>query len=155
MDLNLTLFWSFYSFSKVYFTIYLFMLSYCIFDYGWKSLQNLSELHYICRAQRGKQLSLTIRFSNQGRSFDDTEVWTHANDTLGSVRRQILTRCVNLVLLVLSYLVLFLSFNTIKPLYWCKTSSVTSNFTLSIYLTTTLFKVGPQSHCAWFFTVTP
>lgn len=133
MDLNLTLFWSFYSFSKVYFTIYLFMLSYCIFDYGWKSLQNLSELHYICRAQRGKQLSLTIRFSTQGRSFDDIEVWTHANDTLGSVRRQILTRCVNLVLLVLSYLVLFLSFNTIKPLYWCKTSSVTSNFTL-IYL---------------------
>lgn len=148
VDLNLTLFWSFYSFSKVYFTIYLFMLSYCIFDYGWKSLQNLSELHYIYRAQRGKQLSLTIRFSNQGRSFDDTEVWTHTNDTLGSVRRQILTRCVNLVLLVLSYLVLFLSFNTMKPLYWCKTNSVTSNFTQSIYLTTTLSKIGPQSDCA-------
>lgn len=131
------------------------MLSYCIFDYGWKSLQNLSELHYICRAQRGKQLSLTIRFSNQGRSFDDTEVWTHANDTLGSVRRQILTRCVNLVLLVLSYLVLFLSFNTIKPLYWCKTSSVTCNFTIYIYLTATLSKIGPLSHYAWFFTVTP
>ncbi|CAL1289008.1 unnamed protein product [Larinioides sclopetarius] len=46
----------------------------------------------MARAHRGKQLSLTIRFSNQGRSFDDTEVWTHMNDTLGAVRRQILTR---------------------------------------------------------------
>ncbi|GFU01705.1 probable ubiquitin carboxyl-terminal hydrolase FAF-X [Nephila pilipes] len=46
----------------------------------------------MARAHRGKQLSLTIRFSNQGRSFDDTEVWTHLNDTLGAVRRQILTR---------------------------------------------------------------
>lgn len=51
----------------------------------------------MARAQRGKQLSLTIRFSNQGRSFDDTDVWTHANDTLGSVRRQILTRFVELL----------------------------------------------------------
>ncbi|XP_035221479.1 probable ubiquitin carboxyl-terminal hydrolase FAF-X isoform X2 [Stegodyphus dumicola] len=46
----------------------------------------------MARAHRGKQLSLTIRFSNQGRNFDDTEVWTHLNDTLGAVRRQILTR---------------------------------------------------------------
>ncbi|XP_071033260.1 ubiquitin carboxyl-terminal hydrolase 9X isoform X5 [Parasteatoda tepidariorum] len=47
----------------------------------------------MARAHRGKQLTLTIRFSNQGRSFEDnTEVWTHSNDTLGAVRRQILTR---------------------------------------------------------------
>lgn len=63
--------------------------------------EEINSLSVYCRAQRGKQLSLTIRFSNQGRSFDDTDVWTHANDTLGSVRRQILTRFVRIVLHIL------------------------------------------------------
>ncbi|KAG8178428.1 hypothetical protein JTE90_019137 [Oedothorax gibbosus] len=46
----------------------------------------------MARAHRGKQLSFTVKFCNQGRSFDDTEVWTHYNETLGAVRSQILTR---------------------------------------------------------------
>ncbi|ELV09214.1 putative ubiquitin carboxyl-terminal hydrolase FAF-Y [Tupaia chinensis] len=42
------------------------------------------------RAFRGKQLSLTIRFPNQGRQVDDLDIWSHTNDTIGSVRRCIL-----------------------------------------------------------------
>lgn len=46
----------------------------------------------MARAHRGKHLVLTIRFPNQGRHVEDIDIWTHSNDTLGSVRRQILTR---------------------------------------------------------------
>ena len=44
------------------------------------------------RAFRGVQLRLTIRFPNQGRQNDDIEVWTHTNDTIYSIRRQILLK---------------------------------------------------------------
>ncbi|XP_015113730.1 probable ubiquitin carboxyl-terminal hydrolase FAF-X isoform X2 [Diachasma alloeum] len=44
------------------------------------------------RAARGKHMSLVIRFVNPGRSIDDIEVYTHSNDTLASLRRQILRR---------------------------------------------------------------
>lgn len=46
------------------------------------------------RAHRGKHVTLTIRFSNQGRQVDDLDIWSHTNDTLGLVRRQILNRVV-------------------------------------------------------------
>ncbi|KAL1764552.1 putative ubiquitin carboxyl-terminal hydrolase FAF-X, partial [Sigmodon hispidus] len=41
-------------------------------------------------AFRGKHLSLTVRFSNQGRQIDDLDIPSHTNDTVGSVRRCIL-----------------------------------------------------------------
>lgn len=44
------------------------------------------------RAARGKHMSLVIRFVNPGRSIDDIDVYTHTNDTLASLRRQILRR---------------------------------------------------------------
>lgn len=44
------------------------------------------------RAYRGKLVTLKIRFSNQGRQVEDLEIWSHYNETLGSVRRQILQR---------------------------------------------------------------
>ncbi|XP_011798106.1 PREDICTED: probable ubiquitin carboxyl-terminal hydrolase FAF-X [Colobus angolensis palliatus] len=44
------------------------------------------------RAFRGKHLSFVVRFPNQGRQVDDLEVWSHTNDTIGSVRRCILNR---------------------------------------------------------------
>ncbi|XP_054553726.1 probable ubiquitin carboxyl-terminal hydrolase FAF-X [Talpa occidentalis] len=42
------------------------------------------------RAFRGKHLSLIIRFPNHGRQVDDLDIWSHTNDTVGSVRRCIL-----------------------------------------------------------------
>ena len=33
-----------------------------------------------------------VRFPNQGRQPEDVEIWTHSNETLATVRRQILTR---------------------------------------------------------------
>uniref|UniRef100_A0A673U6K4 ubiquitinyl hydrolase 1 n=1 Tax=Suricata suricatta TaxID=37032 RepID=A0A673U6K4_SURSU len=44
------------------------------------------------RAFRGKHLSFIVRFPNQGRQVDDLDVWSHTNDTIGSVRRYILNR---------------------------------------------------------------
>ncbi|XP_076659536.1 ubiquitin carboxyl-terminal hydrolase-like faf [Halictus rubicundus] len=44
------------------------------------------------RATRGKHLSLIIRFANPGLNVDDVDIFTHSNDTLGSLRRQILRR---------------------------------------------------------------
>ncbi|XP_062941292.1 probable ubiquitin carboxyl-terminal hydrolase FAF-X isoform X3 [Cynocephalus volans] len=44
------------------------------------------------RAFRGKHLSLIVRFPNQGRQVDDLDIWSHTNDTVGSVRRCILNR---------------------------------------------------------------
>lgn len=44
------------------------------------------------RSFRGKHLMLTIRFPNQGRHMDDIEIWTHTNDTMHAIRRQILTK---------------------------------------------------------------
>lgn len=44
------------------------------------------------RAARGKHLSLIIRIVNPGRNVDDIDILTHGNDTLASLRRQILRR---------------------------------------------------------------
>lgn len=44
------------------------------------------------RACRGRLVTLFIRFPNQGRQVEDLDIWSHTNDTLGSVRRQILNR---------------------------------------------------------------
>ncbi|KAG7177623.1 ubiquitin carboxyl-terminal hydrolase FAF-X-like [Homarus americanus] len=44
------------------------------------------------RASRGKHLSLLVRFPIQGRQPDEMEIWTHTNDTMGSIRRQVLHR---------------------------------------------------------------
>jgi ubiquitin carboxyl-terminal hydrolase 9/24 len=44
------------------------------------------------RSFRGKHLMLTIRFPNHGRHLDDIEIWTHTNDTLHSIRQQILSK---------------------------------------------------------------
>ncbi|XP_030636958.1 probable ubiquitin carboxyl-terminal hydrolase FAF-X [Chanos chanos] len=44
------------------------------------------------RAFRGKHISLVVRFPNQGRQVDDLDIWSHTNDTIGSVRRCILQR---------------------------------------------------------------
>jgi len=35
---------------------------------------------------------LIVRFPNQGRQVDDLDIWSHTNDTIGSVRRGILNR---------------------------------------------------------------
>lgn len=44
------------------------------------------------RACRGKHITLIIRFSSTNRQVDDLELFTHSNDTLASLRRQILRR---------------------------------------------------------------
>lgn len=44
------------------------------------------------RAFRGKHITLLVRFPNQGRQVDDLDIWSHTNDTIGSVRRCILSR---------------------------------------------------------------
>eukprot|EP00062_Callorhinchus_milii_P001859 gi/632937456/ref/XP_007899754.1/ PREDICTED: probable ubiquitin carboxyl-terminal hydrolase FAF-X isoform X2 [Callorhinchus milii] len=44
------------------------------------------------RAFRGKHVSLVVRFPNQGRQVEDLDIWSHTNDTIGSVRRCILNR---------------------------------------------------------------
>ena len=44
------------------------------------------------RASRGRQLSLTVRFPNQGRQTEDMDIWTHTNETMASVRRTIAQR---------------------------------------------------------------
>ncbi|KAK3596917.1 hypothetical protein CHS0354_031696 [Potamilus streckersoni] len=46
----------------------------------------------LSRACRGKLVSLSVRFPNQGRQMDDMDIWSHTNDTIGAVRRQILHR---------------------------------------------------------------
>ncbi|XP_041351568.1 probable ubiquitin carboxyl-terminal hydrolase FAF-X isoform X2 [Gigantopelta aegis] len=46
----------------------------------------------LSRACRGKLVSLKVRFPNQGRQVEDLEVWSHTNDTVGALRRQILQR---------------------------------------------------------------
>ncbi|XP_075236606.1 ubiquitin carboxyl-terminal hydrolase-like faf isoform X2 [Lycorma delicatula] len=44
------------------------------------------------RACRGKHMGIIVRLSNPGRQVDDVEVLTHSNDTIGSIRRQVLRR---------------------------------------------------------------
>lgn len=52
----------------------------------------ISIFHFPCRAFRGKHITLIVRFPNQGRQVDDLDIWSHTNDTIGSVRRGILNR---------------------------------------------------------------
>lgn len=49
-------------------------------------------LNFFPRAFHGKHLSLTIRFPNQGKQVDDLDILSHTNDTVGSIRRHILSR---------------------------------------------------------------
>lgn len=35
-------------------------------------------------------MTLIVRFPSQGRQMEDIEIWSHTNDTIGQVRRQIL-----------------------------------------------------------------
>ncbi|XP_071949723.1 ubiquitin carboxyl-terminal hydrolase 9X-like isoform X2 [Antedon mediterranea] len=44
------------------------------------------------RAHRGKHVTLMVRFPNQGRQVEDLDVWSHTNESIASVRRQILLR---------------------------------------------------------------
>lgn len=46
----------------------------------------------ICRACRGKLVTLIVRFPSQGRQMDDIDIWSHTNDTIGQVRRQVLCK---------------------------------------------------------------
>ncbi|XP_071799117.1 ubiquitin carboxyl-terminal hydrolase 9X-like isoform X1 [Asterias amurensis] len=46
----------------------------------------------MARAHRGKHVTLLVRFPNQGRQGDDIDIWSHTNESLASVRRQILLR---------------------------------------------------------------
>lgn len=46
----------------------------------------------MARAFRGKHISLVVRFPSQGRQVDDLDIWSHTNDTMGSVRRCVLSR---------------------------------------------------------------
>lgn len=56
------------------------------------SLKPLFLSIFSCRAFRGKHITLIVRFPNQGRQVDDLDIWSHTNDTIGSVRRGILNR---------------------------------------------------------------
>ncbi|KAL4667321.1 hypothetical protein H8959_006010 [Pygathrix nigripes] len=44
------------------------------------------------RAFHGKHLSLIVRFPNQSRQVEELDIWSHTNDTVGSVRRCIVNR---------------------------------------------------------------
>ncbi|CAH3106557.1 unnamed protein product [Porites lobata] len=44
------------------------------------------------RSCRGQHVSLIVRFPSHGRQGDDFEIWSHANESIASVRRQILSR---------------------------------------------------------------
>lgn len=72
------------------------MLKYAVFSFSSKIIHLIlillpfSSPH--CRAFRGKHITLIVRFPNQGRQVDDLDIWSHTNDTIGSVRRGILNR---------------------------------------------------------------
>ncbi|RWS27831.1 putative ubiquitin carboxyl-terminal hydrolase FAF-X-like protein [Leptotrombidium deliense] len=44
------------------------------------------------RSFRGKNMTLTVRFPNSGRTVEEVEVHTHTNEPMSAVRRQILTK---------------------------------------------------------------
>uniref|UniRef100_A0A2K5QGA4 ubiquitinyl hydrolase 1 n=1 Tax=Cebus imitator TaxID=2715852 RepID=A0A2K5QGA4_CEBIM len=46
----------------------------------------------LSRAFRGKHVSLIVQFPNQGTQVDEMDIWSHTNDTVGSVRRCIVNR---------------------------------------------------------------
>ncbi|XP_039296311.1 LOW QUALITY PROTEIN: probable ubiquitin carboxyl-terminal hydrolase FAF-X [Nilaparvata lugens] len=51
--------------------------------------RKLLPLH---RSSRGKHMGIIVRISYPGRQAEDVEMLTHSNDTIGSIRRQILKR---------------------------------------------------------------
>lgn len=58
-------------------------------DNSFTGERKMLPLHRACR---GKHVTLIIRFSSPNRQVDDLELFTHSNDTLASLRRQILRR---------------------------------------------------------------
>ena len=46
----------------------------------------------LARSWRGKHMSVTVRFQSQTRQPDEVELWTHTNDTVGALRRQLMQR---------------------------------------------------------------
>ncbi|XP_068731970.1 ubiquitin carboxyl-terminal hydrolase 9X-like isoform X1 [Montipora capricornis] len=44
------------------------------------------------RSCRGRHVSLIVRFPSHGRQGEDFEIWSHTNESIASVRRQILSR---------------------------------------------------------------
>ena len=51
---------------------------------------NLSFI--LCRSCRGRHVSLFVRFPSHGRQGEDFEIWSHTNESVASVRRQIISR---------------------------------------------------------------
>ena len=58
-------------------------------DNSFTDERKILPLHRACR---GKHMVLVVRFSSPNRQVDDIEIFTHSNDTLASLRRQILRR---------------------------------------------------------------
>ena len=46
----------------------------------------------LCRSCRGRHVSLIVRFPAHGRQGEEYEVWSHSNESVAAVRRQILNR---------------------------------------------------------------
>ena len=57
----------------------------------------LQDLIFFFRSCRGQHVSLIVRFPSHGRQGDDFEIWSHANESIASVRRQILSRYVRIL----------------------------------------------------------
>lgn len=58
-------------------------------DNAFTGERKMLPLHRACR---GKHMTLIIRFSTPNRQVEELELYTHSNDTLASLRRQILRR---------------------------------------------------------------
>ncbi|XP_014217217.1 probable ubiquitin carboxyl-terminal hydrolase FAF-X isoform X3 [Copidosoma floridanum] len=58
-------------------------------DMAFPGERKILPLH---RAARGKHLSLIVRFANPARAVEDIEIFSHTNDTLASLRRQIMRK---------------------------------------------------------------
>lgn len=46
----------------------------------------------LCRSCRGRHVSLIVRFPSHGRQGEDFEIWSHTNESIASVRRQVMSR---------------------------------------------------------------
>ena len=57
----------------------------------------LQDLIFFFRSCRGQHVSLIVRFPSHGRQGDDFEIWSHANESIASLRRQILSRYVRIL----------------------------------------------------------
>lgn len=47
------------------------------------------------RSCRGRHVSLIVRFPSHGRQGEDFEIWSHTNESIASVRRQVMSRLKN------------------------------------------------------------